>query len=152
MHDRLDVSRPGNGDPGRRSLGRTRRLQFTIAAEDGVDNDLAGLLDSEELVLRMVELAEVWSGNTLVAHIVVRTVEALVTHADDLNGADIAEDVLVHGAPARLGPSGAIAVAGGLSPAAAVVLAYPVKLRIVRGLVHREERVRNVVPLAFGRV
>ena len=114
-----------------------------------MDNDLAGLLDSEELVLRMVELAEVGSGNTLVAHIVVRAVEALVTHANDLNGADIAEDVLVHGAPARLSSSGATAVARRLGPAAAVVLAYTFKLRVVCGLVHREERMRDVVPLAL---
>lgn len=67
-----------------------------VAREHGVHDDLAGLLDAEELVGRVVLSAQGGRRQASLAQVIVGAVETLVADTDDLVVANIADYVLVN--------------------------------------------------------
>ena len=106
-----------------------------------MDYDFARLLDSKELMLSIVLVAQEGVGDTLLAKVVVRTIETLMTHTNDLLVADVADDVLVHRARCLRG----VDDSWGFYSAPPVVGADLVILRKIQRDRHREEGVREVV-------
>lgn len=110
-----------------------------------MNDNLTGLLDGKELVLRVVLATRLWRRNALPAEVIVRAVEALVAHADNLLVANVTDNVLVDRASLDLRRTGMASVTQSLRIALAVVGTDLVVLCAVSGSRHREESVRGVV-------
>ena len=106
-----------------------------------MDYDFARLLDGKELMLSIMLVAQSGVVDAVLAKVVVRAIETLVTNTNNLLVADVADDVLVHRARGLRGVDDPWGICG----APTVAGADFVVLRKIQRDRHREEGVRTIV-------